>query len=423
MVVNQLGRANLLRQFPIRICIVTPGAIGSNPRVVKEADALHESGGRVTVIATRTLARVDARDEALMERIAWGLERIDLRSRLVWRRLRLSQSVARAIFPFTGLRGLAERGFSACTAALTRVAVRTPADLYIAHYPAALPAAAAAARHHHALYAYDAEDFHLGDWPEQRCYDLDRRLVREIEGAYLPGCAFVTAASPGIADAYACAYGVARPAVILNVFPMDRAPVAPTPKGVARPGPSIYWFSQTIGPSRGLECAARAIGLARTKPNLYLRGSLVPGFAEILRSLAREAGAVDRLHFLPPAAPDDMERLASDYDVGLSSEALHSEARRLCLPNKLFTYIAGGVPPLMTATPAQITFAREVGLEGLVYPVDDASALADLLDRMLGRPEQLAAMRARVFRLAHLQLNWDVEKRKLCRIVHGLGLQ
>ena len=28
----------------LRICIVTPGALGSNPRVVKEAQALHEGG-------------------------------------------------------------------------------------------------------------------------------------------------------------------------------------------------------------------------------------------------------------------------------------------------------------------------------------------------------------------------------------------
>src|SRR5262245_38024012 len=38
-----------------RIAIVTPGQIGSNPRVVKEAEALHEAGYTTTVIATRAL--------------------------------------------------------------------------------------------------------------------------------------------------------------------------------------------------------------------------------------------------------------------------------------------------------------------------------------------------------------------------------
>ena len=99
-------------------------------------------------------------------------------------------------------------------------AKRVPADLYIAHYPAALPAAAIAARRHGALYAFDAEDFHLGDWPEgPGASSSKRRLIRAIEGRYLPGCAYVTAASPGIADAYAEAYGIARPTVAAECLP------------------------------------------------------------------------------------------------------------------------------------------------------------------------------------------------------------
>ena len=62
--------------------------------------------------------------------------------------------------------GFAGRAFSPFTGPLTAAAKRVPADLYIAHYPAALPAAAIAARRHGALYAFDAEDFHLGDLPD-----------------------------------------------------------------------------------------------------------------------------------------------------------------------------------------------------------------------------------------------------------------
>ena len=144
-----------------RVCIVTPGQIGSNPRVVKEAHALHEAGYEVGVIATRTLDLVEPRDLALMRRIPWRLERIDLRSRLRWRLLRAAQLAARCTRA-VGLVRSADAGFSAFTRPLRRAALATPADLYVAHYPAALPAVAAAARKHGARYAYDAEDFHLG---------------------------------------------------------------------------------------------------------------------------------------------------------------------------------------------------------------------------------------------------------------------
>ena len=132
------------------------------------------------------------------------------------------------------------------------------ADLYIAHYPAALPAAAKSAARHGARYAFDAEDFHLGDLPDLPKHEHERRRLRAIEGAYLPRAAYVTAASPGIADAYVKGYGIKRPAVVLNVFPLSRAPASTTPRGTVEPGPSLYWFSQTIGPDRGLEAAVAA---------------------------------------------------------------------------------------------------------------------------------------------------------------------
>ena len=77
-------------------------------------------------------------------------------------------------------------------------------------------------------------------------------MISLIESRWLPGCAYMTAVSPGIADAYVENYGVAQPHVVLNVFPKSHAPSGATPRGTARPGPSLYWFSQTIGPDRGL---------------------------------------------------------------------------------------------------------------------------------------------------------------------------
>lgn len=302
------------------------------------------------------------------------------------------------------------------TPGLIAAAKRTPAKLYIAHYVAALPAAAAAARRHNALYAYDAEDFHLGDWPEDPQYDLERWLVRCIEGSYLPSCTYVTAASPMIADALAQAYGIKRPQVVLNVFPRIQAPASATPKGTAEPGPSLYWFSQTIGAERGLECAVRAIGLSAHRPHLYLRGHPAAGYVEQLERLAVETGAEGRMHILPPAEPNQMEKLAVDYDLGLASEIRASRNREICLTNKLFSFLLAGLPPLMSATAAQTQFAEEADLADLIYPIDDSTALAALIDRLLGNPARLAALRKHVWRLGQERFNWERECKKVKRL-------
>lgn len=402
---------------PPSVCILTPGQIGSNPRVAKEAQALHEAGCRVTVIATRRLDLVEPRDQSLMRRIPWRLERIDLRSKWRWRLNRTLEVACRQAHAATGLVHFADLRFSASTRPLSAAALRTPADLYIAHYPAALPAAASAARRHGGRYAYDAEDFHLGDWPDGPDYDAERRLVRAIEDRHLRGCAHVTAASPGIADAYVEAYGVKRPEVVLNVFPLTQAPPGPTARGTAAPGPSLYWFSQTIGPDRGLECAVRAIGLAEARPHLYLRGTPVAGFVDRLEEIAIGCGATGRLHILPPDAPDKMERLAAAFDIGLCGEPAHTRNNAVALSNKLFTYLLAGIPVVMSDTPGQRGFAVEAGLTEQVYPVDDAQVLAAMIDGLLGDPARLAAARAVAYRLGRERYNWENEIGSLLRAV------
>lgn len=400
-----------------KIVIVTPGAIGSNPRVVKEADALQSIGYAVLVVSTRTLDHVDARDESLLRRVEWQSDRIDLRSTLAWRSKRLSQLAVRSAFSLKPHPVLVSRAFSPYTQSLTRAVMRAPADLYIAHYPAALPAAFAAARAHGARYAYDAEDFHLGDWPATPEYELDRALVRAIEGRHLSGCAFVTAASPGIADAYVDAYGITRPTVVLNTFPLAQAPLGPSAKGSATPGLSLYWFSQTIGPNRGLECAVEAISRAISRPHLYLRGTLAKGFGERLDGLARQYGVLERIHIMAPAPPDELERLAAFYDIGLVSETGETTARQVCLTNKLFSFLLAGIPTLMSDTPAHKAFAAEAGLQGQIYRSGDAQGLAMLIDDFFHRPERLAVARMKAWTLAQERYNWDQDRGVIQRIV------
>jgi glycosyltransferase involved in cell wall biosynthesis len=326
----------------------------------------------------------------------------------------LRQRSARALL-MMGIRhaGVLRAAWHYLAPELVRAALRIKADLYIAHYPSALPAAAIAARRHGAVYSFDAEDFHPGDPPAGREYDLDRRMIHMIEGRYLAGCAYVTAASPGIADAYAQTYGIARPTVVLNVFPRSQAPPAPTRSGAARPGPSLYWFSQTIGPDRGLECAVRAIGRAQSRPHLYLRGVPAQGFLDRLTSIAAQVQAADRLHILAPAAPGGLVRLASAYDVGLICENGHTANRRIALTNKMFVYLQAGIPMIISDIPAHRAFAADAGISESLYPVEDADALAVTLDRLLQDPEGLAARRTEAWRLGQERFNWDIEQVQL----------
>ena len=405
------------------MCILTPGHLSTNPRLVKEADALAKAGYHVSVIAADFALWARDADKSFSGQ-SWQVVRTlpfgphSPRSSRVVQLLR--QRLARAMV-VAGVHhpAVVRAAWHPISPDLVTAALDVAADLYIAHYPAALPAAAIAAQCHQAFYAFDAEDFHLGDPPEGAEHNTERRMIRAIEARYLPGCIYVTAASPGIADAYVEAYGITRPTVVLNVFPRSQGPSGPTPRGTANPRPSVYWVSQTIGPDRGLECAVRAIGWARARPHLYLRGTPAAGFLDRLRVIAGEAGASERLHILPPAAPSEMERLAAAYDVGLVGETGHTPNRRIALTNKQFTYLLAGIPLVMSDIPAHRAFAPAMGGAARLYPVDNPAALAAALDTLLGDPASLAAARNAAWQLGQERFNWDVKQTKLLGCVEA----
>jgi glycosyltransferase involved in cell wall biosynthesis len=207
------------------------------------------------------------------------------------------------------------------------------------------------------------------------------------------------------------------PTVVLNVFPLAHAPGGPTPAGTAVPGPSLYWFSQTVGPDRGLDTAVAALGLARSRPHLYLRGAKAAGFAQRLHDLARKNGVEGRVHLLEPAAPADMERLAAAYDIGLVSDIGHVENRRIALTNKLFSFLLAGIPVVASAIPAHRDLANALGPALALYDPDNSEQLANAVDALLLDPDRLRLARSEAWRLGQDRYNWEQERAALLAAV------
>jgi glycosyltransferase involved in cell wall biosynthesis len=307
---------------------------------------------------------------------------------------------------------LAAMAYNAQTSGLTTAACAVPAELYIAHYVAALPAAAAAAQLHGGALGYDAEDFHAGERANDVGACLETALVRTIEGSFLPRCLHRAAASPMIAEAYAELYGVEL-VPVLNVFPLTDAGDGPVPLRDADPRQELraYWFSQTIGPDRGLQAFIHAMARARGRVTLHVRGSDQWGHGKNLVALAQSLQIGDRVELLPMESPFRMVEFAGQYDVGLSLEADVSESRRRCLTNKTFTYLLAGRPVLMSDTPAQTALAGDLGQAAALVSLSDPATIADQLDRWALSPDALRLAQEASWQLARTRYNWQVEQR------------
>jgi glycosyltransferase involved in cell wall biosynthesis len=388
---------------------------------VKEADALSAAGHEVTVLAALAGPWPRALDEALLASRCWTCryvggspDREPVRLRLTRLRHGLARRAARwgslgeILAPWTGGRVLPE---------LLAAARNTRADLYIGHNLEALPAAVEAARATGAAAGYDCEDFLPGMEPPGVGSRRDVENVTRLERAYLPRCDYLTAASPGIAEAYERMYGVRFAACILNVFPLSLRPAEFRPSSE---GPlTLTWFSQTVGPYRGLEQAIEALALAGRDIRLHLRGTWARGFERRLFALARQAGvSADRIVYRPPVeSADGVVQLSAAHDVGLALEEPASVNRDVCLTNKLFTYLLAGNAVAMTATVAQRALAAELDEAVFCYEPGDVRTLAALLRRWYDDRSALDRARRLAWEWGAQRYNWDLECARFLAVV------
>ena len=156
----------------------------------------------------------------------------------------------------------------------------------------------------------------------------------------------------------------------------------------------LYWFSQTIGPRRGLEDVVRAMGRTSVPGELHLRGRADAEYLALLERLAERQAPLLKLVIHPPAPPDAMVALCAGYDVGLSVESPHVLNRELCAPNKPYTYLLAGLAVVLTDTAGQRPLAADLGEAAFSYRPGDVEALAKGLRRW-AEDKQLSPPRRR----------------------------
>lgn len=399
------------------ICLVTTGQPSTNPRLVKEADALVEAGHRVSVVCAHWAQWADDTDRELLASRRLSCTYVGGHGRhsprYQWTRVR--HRVARELFRRGLTSTISPDALSRVTPELRHAAKKTRADLYIAHNLGALPAAYAAARAHSAKLGFDAEDFHSADWSAT---NWPARIARNVERALVPECDYVTAAAPLIAERYAEVCGMPAPTVIRNVFPLEERPAEFRP---TRPGPlTLYWFSQTIGCGRGLEDVVDSMAqIGRPDVVLHLQGTWQAGYEEAIRRRVLELGlGSQQLAYHQPAASGAMVSRASQFDIGLAVETGRDENNRIIQTNKLFTYILAGAALLATNTPGQAPLVESLGSAARMYTPGDVPALTAHLRTWHDDRALLDAARRSAWQAGESTYNWNREKAVFLDEVH-----
>jgi glycosyltransferase involved in cell wall biosynthesis len=369
------------------VLIVIVGHLASAPRAQKEAAALRAAGARVVVRGNWSDPALVAEDTALAA--ALGVDfapATDLRRGSGHLGDRLRHRFARLLHAWTGR--VLPRTLGPGAPELLRIARRLRADLTMVHSEPGLWLGRRLLDDGLRV-GVDFEDWFSHDQLPTDRGDAVRGVLRELERFHLRHAHCCLATTQVMAEALARDAGTARvPVAIPNSFPDDGGRVIPDrADGAGATAVSFYWFSQTIGPARGLEALAAALPLLRGDWVLHLRGALGVHAGWFDAQFPPELRA--RIHVLAPVSNAELPARSRAHDVGLALELPYCDNKQLTASNKIHEYLRVGLAVIATATEGQAEVMRASPGAGQLVPAGDAPALAAAMQRMIDAPELL----------------------------------
>jgi glycosyltransferase involved in cell wall biosynthesis len=335
-----------------------------DPRVEREARTLAAAGWRVLVLYPDIFTPDDT-----PARFDWG-------HGVCFERLPLQTAVYTSVFP--GLYG----------SDYFRAAARHSPFAYHAHDLSTAIVGLAAGK---TTGAHVVCDFHEWssenvEWdPLRQCYVPIRRarkkLWRQAEREALASASAVVTVCESIADEMErrLGDGMKRIHIIRNIPDLARIPTRSFPplrEQVGAPeGAFLLLWQGGTGPTRLLEPVIESLQHA---PGVVfiIRGPSLERFGEGYRALARRVGVEDRLILQPPVASGDVVAAAHGADAGIWTLPPLCKNFVSALPNKIFEYLAAGLPVLAARYPEACRLVEGYGVGLSFDPLDPKSIAA-----------------------------------------------
>ena len=398
---NAMARASV-------ILILASGQLCRAPRVLKEATTLGRAGYDVTVMTVADSARFEAMDQEILKSAPFRKVTLDMLSRSGVAGARVFQSRLATLIARRGARfGLRSKQAFGPARALARLARGFEADLTIVHteMPFCIGCDLLARGRR---VAADFEDWHSQSMlPEQEA-TRPIPILGNAERLLMRKAAYKSATSGAMANGLQGAFGGSLPIVITNSFPLQPEPPSRAPGNP----PSFLWFSQTVGPGRGLEGFVDAWGQTARPSRLCLVGDVAESYrAALLGRLPK--GPRDRVEFLPLTPPGALPSMLAMHDIGLALEPDTPANKDLTISNKILQYLNAGLAVVASPTAGQREVLERAKGAGVLVDLSRTGEVVARLDGLLSDPSRLSAM-GRVARRAAVDTYcWEREAPKL----------
>ena len=406
-----------------RIVIVSGIQPSTNPRVVKEADALAEAGYDVTVLGATLSPPTAARDREVMQGRRWkyttvlDAESHEPAQRFRWLKARLRMRLWRELHARLGVSNYRQAGYAGKE--LLEWCRRHSADLYIVHNPQSLWVGLEL-RNRGERVAVDMEDWYSRDVPESEADFVSTELVSRWERALLPRAAYVTTTSHAMAAAISDATGCALPATVYNSFPVvhdeqsqrDNRPNATW---------SLIWFSQVIGPGRGLETLIDALARVSYPLTIELIGTSDLSYRNALIQRA-PAEWREHIHFSAQVPQSELVPRIQMCDIAYAGEFPTPDNKNLTISNKILLYLQAGLPVVASDTIGHREVADKSSSSVRLFAAGDSVSLGNAINSLLRDPGELWRLREQAKDTAERFFSWEQSKAILLdKVRHALN--
>jgi glycosyltransferase involved in cell wall biosynthesis len=397
--------------------LLTGNHLCHNPRVLKAAGTLARNGLSVEVLGAWSDPALKARDEELLPEMPFKFIPVaDLTvSKASQMRQRLRKKAGHVAHQFAKFDNRWQLG--ACYPELRATAFHRQADLYIAHSEQAMAAAVDLLREGRRV-GIDMEDWFSEDLSADARRHRPLRLLRDLERKLLTRGALALCPSSAMSAALASENDCRPPAVVYNAFAWSERRRLDGERRDRRDSSrrSIHWYSQTLGPGRGLEDLVAALPLLNVEAEIHLRGQPAAGFADWLQART-PAGWKRRVFFHGLVGNDELLSRVAEHDIGFAGELDDCRSRDLTVTNKILHYLLAGLAVVASDTTGQREVAHQSPGAVLLYPSGDFAALGRQLTWLLESCERLRNAKAAALHAAEQTFCWERQESALSKAV------
>ncbi len=383
-------------------------------RILQGADSLEAAGWDVTIIAMpldthvvddHRVVRIESnnhdanREHLVLNAYRWARTYLPMNGalmrfmkRLAWRFLVDQESFSARLFYNT--------------------ASRYSPQIFVANDLPMLPIAKQVATASGAKLVYDSHEL----YSEQDFSAYEKRRWAAIEARHIGACDAVITVNQSIAAELERRYGLDHVHVILNaersVYAPDRTRLFHRLFGLAE-SMKILLFQGGLSSGRNLEVLVDAMAHVQTASVALV----VLGDGQLLKKLqgiAASSALAGRVYFHPAVPQEDLLAFTAAADAGVIPYQANCLNNYYCTPNKLFEFIAAGIPILASDLPEirKLVLEQQIGLVG---NMSTAKRTAELIDVFFENERLFTTWQVNLSAVRN-RICWEEEEKKLVKI-------